>query len=67
MSFSKRIDQARDAYKKGDKERAIADFDTAIKLNPKDADVYTNRGLAYFDKGQYDRAIADLERIGGAS
>jgi len=38
---------------------AIPDFDTAIRLNPKYIDAYNNRGIAYFSKGQYDRAIAD--------
>jgi len=47
---------------KGDFDRAIADYDKAIKLNPKDADVYYNRGNAYQRKGQHDRAIADYDK-----
>ena len=46
---------------KGQYDRAIADYDTAIKLNPKDADFYFNRGTSYDDKGQFDRAIADYD------
>ena len=48
--------------KKGDLERAIADFDQAIKLNPKDPSVYNNRGLAWKIKGDLDRAIADEDQ-----
>ena len=49
------------AYRdKGDTDRAIADFNEAIRLDPKNAIAYTNRGLAYGDKGDTDRAIADL-------
>jgi len=46
-------------FKKGQYDRAIADYDTALKLNPKNAIVYYNRGSTYGKKGQYDRAIAD--------
>jgi len=49
-------------YDKGEVERAIADFDKAIALNPKDAIAYTNRGLAYSEKGDYDSAIADYDK-----
>ena len=54
------------AYRaKGDHDRAIADYDEAIRLDPKDAVAYSNRGIAYKDKGDYDRAIADYnEAIG---
>ena len=31
----------------------------AIRLDPNDASAYNNRGNAYFNKGDYDRAIAD--------
>jgi len=48
------------AYReKGDRDRAIADFTEAIRLDPKDWYPYHNRGLAYHDKGEPDRAIAD--------
>jgi tetratricopeptide (TPR) repeat protein len=48
--------------KRGDLERAIADFDQAIKLNPKDSSLYNNRGLAWKAKGDLDRAIADEDQ-----
>ena len=43
-------------------DRAIADFNDAIKLNPKLALAYYNRGFAYEKKGEYDRAIVDYDK-----
>jgi tetratricopeptide (TPR) repeat protein len=45
----------------GEHDRAIADYDEAIRLDPKNADTYVNRGLAYDRKGEHDRAIADYD------
>jgi tetratricopeptide (TPR) repeat protein len=45
---------------KGDLDHAIADFDDAIRLDPKFAGAYFNRGSAYQVKGDLDRAIADF-------
>lgn len=42
--------------RKGDDDRAIADFSTAIKLNSRDAAAYHTRGFSYSRKGDYDRA-----------
>jgi tetratricopeptide (TPR) repeat protein len=47
---------------KGEYDRAIADFTEAIRLDPKLATAYSNRGLAYEKKGGYDRAIADFNQ-----
>ena len=41
---------------KGQFDRAIADFDEAIRLDPKNADAFYNRGNAYAEQRQYDRA-----------
>jgi lipoprotein NlpI len=46
---------------KGDYDRAIADYDAAIRINPKLADAYYNRGNAWGLKGDPDRAIADYD------
>jgi tetratricopeptide (TPR) repeat protein len=45
--------------KKGDYERAIADENKAIELNPRLDIAYKNRGFAYGSRGDYDREIAD--------
>jgi tetratricopeptide (TPR) repeat protein len=47
---------------KSDYQRAIADFDEAIKLDPEFIEAFTDRGIAYFRQGQVDRAIADYDQ-----
>jgi len=46
---------------KDDYDRAIADFDEAIRLDPKFGLALVNRGWAYERKGDYTRAIADYD------
>jgi tetratricopeptide (TPR) repeat protein len=46
-------------YDMGQYDRAIQDYDAAIKLNPNFGQAVFNRGNAYDEKGQYDRAIQD--------
>lgn len=53
--------------KKGNYTQVIADATEALKLKP-DIAIYNLRGSAYFDKGEYDIAIADFNdalRMGG--
>ena len=51
------------AGKAGDPDRAIANFNEAIQLNPNDAAAYYVRGFAYSRKGDYDRAMADYNEV----
>jgi tetratricopeptide (TPR) repeat protein len=44
---------------KRDYDRAIQDFNEAIRLNPNDSDNYRELGIACYGKGDYDRAIQD--------
>ena len=46
---------------KNDYDRAIADYDAAIRISPRLADAYYNRGNAWGLKGDPDRAIADYD------
>jgi lipoprotein NlpI len=46
-------------YDKGDDDRAIAEYNEAIRLDPKFAYAYSNRGLAYDHKGDLERASPD--------
>ena len=51
------------AYRlKGDLDRAVADYNQAIKLNGKLAAAFSNRGVVYDKKGDYDRAIQDYDQ-----
>jgi tetratricopeptide (TPR) repeat protein len=43
-------------------DRAIADLDEAIRIDPNYARSFNNRGIVYTKKGQYARAIADFDR-----
>src|ERR1700687_4507232 len=47
---------------KGDYDHAIADYNQAISLNPKNPIFYNNRGIAYRNKDDFDRAIADYNQ-----
>ena len=47
---------------KGEYDRAIQDYNQAIRINAKFATAYNNRAIAYDTKGDYDRAIADYEQ-----
>jgi Tfp pilus assembly protein PilF len=47
---------------KGEIDRAIADFDQAIKINPKDARFYNSRAIAWRMKNDLDRAFADHDK-----
>ena len=46
----------------GQYDQAIAYFNEALEINPRYADAYDNRGLAYYYKGQYDKACSDWRR-----
>lgn len=46
---------------KGDSAAAIADYDEALKLDPKNARALANRGTARSEKGDAEGAIADFD------
>jgi tetratricopeptide (TPR) repeat protein len=54
--------QGSSAYDNGDYDKALADFNQAIQLDPKVAVAYNIRGAVYFHKGAYDRAFADFNQ-----
>ena len=49
------------AIDKGDFDKAIRDFTTAIELKPDFAEAYNNRGNAYSRKGDFDTAIQNYD------
>jgi Flp pilus assembly protein TadD len=46
---------------KRDYDRAIADYNQAIRLNP-NSSAYNNRGAAYYNKGNKTQAWADYNK-----
>ena len=50
---------------KGDYDRAIQDFDVAIRLNPKDTVAYEPRGDTYLFQSNLAEAISDWYGWGG--
>jgi lipoprotein NlpI len=44
---------------KGEYDRAIADYNDAIRLDPQFVQAYVNRGRTWSNKADYDRALAD--------
>ena len=48
--------------RKGDYEKAIADYHRALRINPNDSNAYHNRGTAYLNKGDFERAISDFNK-----
>src|SRR5262249_41954788 len=43
-------------------DKAVADFSEAIRLDPKNAAIFANRGNAYRHLGSWDKAIADYSK-----
>jgi len=44
-------------------DKAIADFNALLKINPKSILGLSYRGMAYFDKKEYDLTIADFNTV----
>jgi tetratricopeptide (TPR) repeat protein len=47
---------------KGQLDRAIRDYDEAIRLQPDLAYAYNNRGVVHRNRSEFDRAIEDFDR-----
>ena len=46
----------------GKYDQAILCFDKTIKIKPKFAPAYCNRGTSYQEKGKYEQAIAEFNK-----
>ncbi len=49
-------------HHQGDYDKALADYDEAIRLAPNGAVTYFFRGQLYYDENDYGRAVADETR-----
>jgi uncharacterized caspase-like protein/lipoprotein NlpI len=54
------FERANDYFDKGDYDKAIAEYDIAIRLDPTNAQAFIGRGSAYGLKSDYDRALPDF-------
>jgi Flp pilus assembly protein TadD len=61
--YSALVSQSHTELNNGDYDRAIATASEAIRLDPKGAVAFVNRGAAYGNKGDNDRAIADHNEV----
>ncbi len=55
-------DRGGEAFAKGDYDLAVAEYDQAHKLIPRDAAAIHNRGSAHHKAGRIDRALEDYDR-----
>ena len=55
--------QGFDRYKQGEYQKALADYNQAIRLNPKLAVAYFYRSLVYRKQGEYEKALAELNQV----
>jgi len=60
--FAKLFGRGLSYAKKGEYDRAIADYPKAIEMNPRDTLAYNNRGIAYYYKGEYNKAWEDVHK-----
>jgi tetratricopeptide (TPR) repeat protein len=57
------LDRRGDVYlRKGETEKAMADYTRMIAVDPQNPDGWRRRGYLYSDLGEYDKAIADFSQ-----
>jgi len=62
-NYNTYLNQGHAYYNQGDYDRAIMNYNQAIKLNPNKVEAYINRGSAYYKKKEYDIAITDYNQV----
>ncbi len=62
VTTSSAMDRAIERSRQGDLDGAIAGFDEAIRLAPRNAEAYHYRARTWGRKGLWDRALADYDR-----
>jgi Tol biopolymer transport system component/Flp pilus assembly protein TadD len=61
ISAESYVDRAQGYFDRGEYDRAVAELDEAIDLQPDHGKAYQLRGSAYAEMGELDRAIADYD------
>ena len=61
QSAMEQVRQGDDCFENHDFDGALAHFSEAIRLDPKCAVAYNNRGVIYKDQGKFNKAIADFD------
>ena len=49
-------------HRKGEYDKALADYNQALAINQNNAVTYNNRGNCWETKGEYDKAITDYSK-----
>jgi tetratricopeptide (TPR) repeat protein len=57
------FDSARVHHEANNLDAAVADYSKAIEIDPKFADAYVNRAIAFRNKGEPQNAIADYSKV----
>jgi tetratricopeptide (TPR) repeat protein len=60
LAYSNRGNAYMDA---GDLDKAVLDYNEAVRLDPSYVDALNNRGNVYNTRGEYDKAIADYNKV----
>jgi len=55
--------RARIRQERGDTDKALLDYNQALKLNPRMADAWQNRGIIHFKLAQIDESISDFDEV----
>jgi tetratricopeptide (TPR) repeat protein len=55
--------RARFYTERGETDRALADIEHALALNPNAAEIYLARGTLFANQGAFDRALKDYNRV----
>ena len=53
------VERGNEQFRLQQYESAVAEYDKAIELDPRQVTAYSNRGNAHFKLEQYERAVAD--------
>lgn len=57
------LNEGLNKYQQGDYQGALIQFNQALRVNPRDAQVYYNRAVVYYDLQKYHLALEDINRV----